>query len=400
MSARRRACRKSLADLQNYELLILSNVPATALTQRQMEVARTYVQDLGGGFIMLGGDQSFGLGGYYKTVLEEILPVRSDFEKEKEKPSLAMVLVIDKSGSMGGEKIEMAKDGRPQRRRAARATATRSASSPSTARTSGSARCSRPRNKGHIIDEISRIEAGGGTVMYPAMEEAYEMLQRDAGQAQARDHPDRRHLVARRLRGDRQTMAPARITVSTVAVGERRRHRPARRDRPDRQRPLLLHRRPGADPADLRQGDGDRQQVGHQRAAVHARRSSGRRRCSPRSTSTTRRSCWATSMTRPKPTCEVILATEKGDPLLAWWRYGLGMTRGVHFRRQEPAGPPSGSPGRASASSGRRSSATRCARARPRGSPSQVDSKDGQATVTLDADRRGRPVPQRRPKPR
>ena len=100
----------ALADLQNYELLILSNVPATALSMRQMEVARTYVQDLGGGLIMLGGDQSFGLGGYYKTVLEEILPVRSDFEKEKEKPSLAMVLVIDKSGSMGGEKIEMAKE--------------------------------------------------------------------------------------------------------------------------------------------------------------------------------------------------------------------------------------------------------------------------------------------------
>ena len=75
-----------------------------------MEVARTYVQDLGGGLIMLGGDQSFGLGGYYKTTLEEILPVRSDFEKEKEKPSLAMMLVIDKSGSMGGEKIEMAKE--------------------------------------------------------------------------------------------------------------------------------------------------------------------------------------------------------------------------------------------------------------------------------------------------
>src|SRR5262249_43682614 len=99
----------SLADLQNYELVILSNVPATALTQRQMEIARSYVQDLGGGLIMLGGDQSFGLGGYYKTVLEEILPVRSDFEKEKEKPSLALLLVIDKSGSMGGQKIELAK---------------------------------------------------------------------------------------------------------------------------------------------------------------------------------------------------------------------------------------------------------------------------------------------------
>ena len=31
-------------------------------------------------------------------------------------------------------------------------------------------------------------------------------------------------------------------------------------------------------------------------------------------------------ITRPKPTSEVILATETGDPLLAWWRYGLGMS--------------------------------------------------------------------------
>ena len=31
-------------------------------------------------------------------------------------------------------------------------------------------------------------------------------------------------------------------------------------------------------------------------------------------------------ITRPKPTAEVILATESGDPLLAWWRYGLGIT--------------------------------------------------------------------------
>ena len=30
-------------------------------------------------------------------------------------------------------------------------------------------------------------------------------------------------------------------------------------------------------------------------------------------------------VTQPRPTAEVILATESGDPLLAWWRYGLGM---------------------------------------------------------------------------
>src|SRR2546421_11969980 len=75
-----------------------------------MDYIRTYVQELGGGLVMIGGDQAFGLGGYYKSKIEELLPVRSDFEKEKEKPSLAMVLVIDKSGSMGGVKMEMAKD--------------------------------------------------------------------------------------------------------------------------------------------------------------------------------------------------------------------------------------------------------------------------------------------------
>ncbi len=101
---------RDLAELQGYECLILSNVPATKMSLRQMDLIRIYVQDLGGGFIMLGGDQSFGLGGYYRTQVEEILPVRSNFEKEREKPSLAMMLVIDKSGSMGGQKIELAKD--------------------------------------------------------------------------------------------------------------------------------------------------------------------------------------------------------------------------------------------------------------------------------------------------
>ncbi len=165
----------NLAELQNYDLLVLSNVPATALSLRQMEVARTYVQDLGGGLIMLGGDQSFGLGGYYKTTLEEILPVRSDFEKEKEKPSLAMMLVIDKSGSMGGEKIEMAKE-------AARAAVELLGPSDKVGVLAFEGEnfwvsemhpCT---DKGFVLDRIAGLEAGGGTVMAPAMEEAHETL--------------------------------------------------------------------------------------------------------------------------------------------------------------------------------------------------------------------------------
>ena len=117
----------NLADLQNYELLILSNVPATALSQRQMEIARTYVQDLGGGFMMLGGEQSFGLGGYYKSVLEEVLPVRSDFEKEKEEAEPGDGAGDRQVGLDGRRQDRDGQDGRPQRGRTAWATATRSA---------------------------------------------------------------------------------------------------------------------------------------------------------------------------------------------------------------------------------------------------------------------------------
>jgi Ca-activated chloride channel family protein len=209
----------SLADLQNYECLILSNVPATSLTTRQMDLARTYVRDLGGGLIMLGGDQSFGLGGYYKTALEEILPVRSDFEKEKEKPSLAMILVIDKSGSMGGEKIELAKE------------AAKSAiellgpnDKVGVIAFEGDvfwvSEVHPCNDKGFVLDRVSTIEAGGGTNMYPAMEEAYEALTKTVAKL--------KHVIILTdgisapgdFEGITQQMAQARMTVSTVGIGE------------------------------------------------------------------------------------------------------------------------------------------------------------------------------------
>ena len=35
-----------------------------------MEILRTYVQDLGGGLVMIGGPESYGAGGYTKIKLE------------------------------------------------------------------------------------------------------------------------------------------------------------------------------------------------------------------------------------------------------------------------------------------------------------------------------------------
>ena len=314
----------SLADLQNYELLALSNVPATSLSQRQMELARTYVQDLGGGFLMLGGDQSFGLGGYYKTVLEEILPVRSDFEKEKEKPSLGMVLVIDKSGSMGGDKIEMAKE------------AAKSAAELLGPRDQlgviafdGNfywvSELQSAANKARIIDDISRIEAGGGTTMAPAMEEAYNTLVGATAKL--------KHVIVLTdgisspgdFEGIAQNMATSRITCSTVGVGE------------------------GSDSKLLEEiariGQGRHfeamdasslPQIFAKETMTASKSAINEQPFVPqvvRPTQTLADIDFETApfllgyvVTRPKATSEFILATESGDPLLAWWRYGLGTT--------------------------------------------------------------------------
>lgn len=314
----------SLSDLQNYECVILSNVPATALTTQQMEITRTYVQELGGGFIMLGGAQSFGLGGYYKSALEEILPVRSDFEKEKETPSLGMVLVIDKSGSMSGDKIEMAKSAA---RGAAELLGRRDKIGVLAfdGETYVISEMQSARNKGKISDEIARIDAGGGTTMYPAMEMAFEILMATTAKL--------KHVIILTdgvsspgdFEGMAQQMVSSKMTVSTVAIGEGC----------DTQL-LESIARVGkgryhftTDPAQVPQIFAKETVTASKSAideqpflpqvirATHALKDL-EMEAAP--------FLLGYVMTRPKPTSEVILSTEKGDPLLAWWRYGLGMT--------------------------------------------------------------------------
>lgn len=315
---------QNLAELQGYECLILSNVPATAMTMRQMDVIRTYVQDLGGGLVMMGGDQSFGLGGYYRTQLEEILPVRSNFEKEREKPSLAMVLVIDKSGSMGGEKIELAKD-------AARAAVELLGPRDSIgviAFDGNSYWVNELRSasdKGYVIDQISTIDAGGGTNMFPAMSDAYDALSSASAKL--------KHCIMLTdgisapgdFEGMAGEMAASRMTVSTVALGQ------------GSSEDLLedIARIGGGryyfcdDPQSIPQVFA-KETVEASKSAINEL---------PFLPQVVRPTqvlegidlelaplLLGYVVTRPKPTSEFVLASESGDPLLAWWRYGLGMT--------------------------------------------------------------------------
>ncbi len=76
------------------ECVLLADVHATMMSTRQMEFLKRHVSDFGSGLAMLGSENSFGLGGYFRTPVEEASPLTSRYEKEKQKLSLAMVLVI------------------------------------------------------------------------------------------------------------------------------------------------------------------------------------------------------------------------------------------------------------------------------------------------------------------
>ncbi len=105
-----------VAGLTAYSAVILNNVPATQLSNRRMETLQTYVRDLGGGLIAIGGPNAYAPGGYFETPLEETLPVEMQIRDQQRLPQLTIAYVIDRSGSMsmigpsGVENIELAKE--------------------------------------------------------------------------------------------------------------------------------------------------------------------------------------------------------------------------------------------------------------------------------------------------
>lgn len=101
--------------LAEYASVVIINTPAKDLTQRQQQAVEQYVRDLGGGLLVIGGPQSYGVGGYFKTPLEDVLPVEMQLKDQKRRPRLTIVFVIDHSGSMtetsgGATKLDLAKE--------------------------------------------------------------------------------------------------------------------------------------------------------------------------------------------------------------------------------------------------------------------------------------------------
>lgn len=207
----------SVTQMKHYTCIVQSDVPATYLSTGKMIALREYVQG-GGCYIMVGGENSFGNGGYYQTPIEQLLPVRFDLEKNKRQPSVAMVLVIDRSGSMAGMKIRLARE-------AAIATLNVLGAKDLVGvvafdhRAQVAVELTPAANRSRIEQLISRIESDGGTEIVAALEMGNDML------CDARAKVKHMILLSDgqagrdRLEDVLQQSAVCNITISVVGIG-------------------------------------------------------------------------------------------------------------------------------------------------------------------------------------
>ncbi len=210
----------NLIDLMDTDAVILVNTDSSKFTFQQQEMLCRYVNDLGGGLIMTGGPQAFGAGGWIGSPVADILPIELDPPQKQQMPKGALALVIDRSGSMTGMKVEICK--------LAAVAAVRLLSRRDLvglvifdATSIWLIPLQPAQDKDAICQKIRTIGAGGGTTMGPAMEMAKDALN-DAeaavkhmiiltdGQTSDKD-------FCTRLGAD---MAGGEITASTVAVGQ------------------------------------------------------------------------------------------------------------------------------------------------------------------------------------
>ncbi len=101
----------SLEEMLEFKSILLENVYLPDLPEGFLENIETYVKDYGCGLVCLGGEDSYALGAYRDSALERVLPVDMELRGVDEVPTTAMIMVIDHSGSMsmdaGGGKTNL-----------------------------------------------------------------------------------------------------------------------------------------------------------------------------------------------------------------------------------------------------------------------------------------------------
>ena len=315
------------ANVLGYASVVLVDVAADSLPDGRMQTLKTYVRDHGGGLLVLGGDQAFGPGGYARTPLEEMLPVRMDLRGKSLSTSVALMIVMDVSGSMAGgpggaSKMDLAKE-------AALAAVELLGEYDQVGllafddHNQWMIHPTFASDLTPIEDAIARMQPGGGTEIYPALKEGFDALVPLDAKI--------KHIIlltdGEAPRGPYEELAKqmdaAQVTVSTVGIG-------ADADTQLLQELAQLgHGRyyDGNDPFDLPQLlVKETQQV--QRAAIVEEDFTPVAVVSnPAIDGIDMKSAPPLRgyvATTAKPQSTVILASHELDPILAEWQYGLG----------------------------------------------------------------------------
>ncbi|HEX3246165.1 MAG TPA: VWA domain-containing protein [Chloroflexota bacterium] len=319
----------NIDPLRQFDSIVLANVPSTSLALDQLRTLQIFVQDLGRGLMVTGGQRAFAPGGYEGTILNEMLPVNSSPPTRRRQGSVALVLVIDKSGSMDlfrtdVSKIAMAREAAIQ--------ATQLLQVDDTLGVIGfDSRFSWvvPMTRLHTPDDlkqaqakISQIQADGGTTIFPALEAAYEAI----APVDAR----LKHIVlltdGQSFNADYagliQRMRPRDITLSTVAVGS------------DSDTKLLtMLANIGEGRYYFTERSTEIPKIASKEANILTRNAmvegdvsvlNGEPSPIMRGISADLPTLQGYIGTTPRPRAVTALGTDRGDPLLAHWQYGLG----------------------------------------------------------------------------
>lgn len=308
--------------LDAFDTLILSDVSSKDLNAAQLEAIGRYVHDLGGGLMVVGGEKTFGEAVFHDTPLERLLPVTAAAAAtETERSVLAMVLIIDRSGSMEQDRrLDLAKEAAQQSVRVLDAH-----DKAGVIAFSDDAEWIAPlatvADKADLLQRIATLTAYGQTNMYQSVVRAVLALEQTVA--------DRRHLILltdgipspgdyREIAG---RMVAGGITLSTVSISEG-----AEQDMLQEMAAIARGRHQHCnDPSDVPRILGQETRV-VAAAESHREFRPFALRTLPGLDIASAPPLLAYARTNPKPDAEPLLFAVAGHPLLCWWRHGAGVT--------------------------------------------------------------------------
>jgi len=309
----------TLAEIQSYDAIFLCNIAAGDLGLDSMRLLQSAVRDFGVGLVCLGGDQAYAAGGYRGTPLEETLPVEMELSSKKVLPNGALAIVCHATEFPGG-------NGWARDIAFAALDALGPADEMGIVLWDGSAHWLFPLDKVGNKQEMGRLISG----MNPGDMVSFQEPMKMAYDALKASHANLKHMV---VFSDGDPTAPQKtlvadivkdkITISTVMIGGH--------VTPDTMSWLAAEGHGQFWPVD---SAADLPQIFIKEASVILKSAIFEEPFKPqmRMSSELVKGIGQAEFpqllgyvcTTPKSRAEIPLVTQKGDPLLAHWQFGLG----------------------------------------------------------------------------